>query len=60
MYNVQCIIYNEQKRKQQKKVKYKYTQEMIDRLKQIAKIVIIVPDKKVVKKKVAEPLDKKL
>ena len=40
--------------------KIKYTKEMIDRLKQIARIVIVVPDKKVVKKKVAEPLDKKL
>lgn len=40
--------------------KIKYTKEMIERLKQIAKIVIVVPDKKVVKKKVAVPLDKKL
>lgn len=53
-------MYNEQKRKQQKKVKYKYTQEMIDRLKQIAKIVIVVPDKKVVKRKAIKLLDKKL
>lgn len=44
-------MYNEQKRKQQKKVKYKYTQEMIDRLKQIAKIVIVVPEKKLLKEK---------
>lgn len=60
MYNVQSTMYNEQKRKQQKKVKYKYTQEMIDRLKQIAKIVIVVPDKKVVKRKAIKSLDKKL
>lgn len=42
------------------KKKTEYTKEMIDRLKQIAKIVIVVPDKKVVKRKAIKSLDKKI
>ena len=40
--------------------KIKYTKEMIDRLKQIAKIVIVVPDKKRKIKKAIKLLDTKL